>query len=118
MRLKWGTGIASRGRFAGASQPVEAAIPPRVKGRHRDLLREERRREAAAREASASGFDARDAARAAMSSDSESSPSHLSDLPLLGPELTVQEPKPAQGILTTSRIQEPRAIYIAKSALP
>ncbi|KAG5980475.1 hypothetical protein E4U55_003988 [Claviceps digitariae] len=49
MRLKWGTGIASRGRFAGASQPTETAIPPRPKGRHRDLLREERRREAAAR---------------------------------------------------------------------
>ncbi|KAG6068453.1 hypothetical protein E4U32_000606 [Claviceps aff. humidiphila group G2b] len=107
MRLKWGTGIASRGRFAGASQPVEAAIPPRVKGRHRDLLREERRREAAAREASAAGFDARDAARAAMSSDSESSPSHLSDLPRLGPELTVQEPKPAQDGLAKQDVAQP-----------
>ncbi|KAG6103650.1 hypothetical protein E4U31_002642 [Claviceps sp. LM219 group G6] len=107
MRLKWGTGIASRGRFAGASQPVEAAIPPRVKGRHRDLLREERRREAAAREASAAGFDARDAARAAMSSDSESSPSHLSDLPRPGPELTAQEPKPVQDGLAKQDVAQP-----------
>ncbi|KAG6016740.1 hypothetical protein E4U54_000500 [Claviceps lovelessii] len=66
MRLKWGTGIASRGRFAGASQPVETAIPPRPKGRHRDLLREERRREAAARASS-------DGGRPVTSSGSESS---------------------------------------------
>ncbi|KAG6049460.1 hypothetical protein E4U39_006063 [Claviceps sp. Clav50 group G5] len=114
MRLKWGTGIASRGRFAGASQPVEAAILPRVKGRHRDLLREERRREAAAREASASGFDARDAARAAMSSDSESSPSHLSDLPRPGPELTVQEPKPAQDGLAKQGVAPPPPVSRSK----
>ncbi|KAG6026893.1 hypothetical protein E4U19_002349 [Claviceps sp. Clav32 group G5] len=114
MRLKWGTGIASRGRFAGASQPVEAAILPRVKGRHRDLLREERRREAAAREASASGFDARDAARAAMSSDSESSPSHLSDLPRPGPELTVQEPKPAQDGLAKQDVAPPPPVSRSK----
>ncbi|KAG6324808.1 hypothetical protein E4U22_007865 [Claviceps purpurea] len=118
MRLKWGTGIASRGRFAGASQPVEAAIPPRVKGRHRDLLREERRREAAAREASASGFDARDAARAAMSSDSESSPSHLSDLPLLGPELTVQEPKPAQDGLAKQDVARPPVSRLKPKDIP
>ncbi|KAG6250672.1 hypothetical protein E4U23_001285 [Claviceps purpurea] len=118
MRLKWGTGIASRGRFAGASQPVEAAIPPRVKGRHRDLLREERRREAAAREASASGFDARDAARAAMSSDSESSPSHLSDLPLPGPELTVQEPKPAQDGLAKQDVARPPVSRLKPKDIP
>ncbi|KAG6206873.1 hypothetical protein E4U35_001367 [Claviceps purpurea] len=118
MRLKWGTGIASRGRFAGASQPVEAAIPPRVKGRHRDLLREERRREAAAREASASGFDARDAARAAMSSDSESSPSHLSDLPLPGPELTIQEPKPAQDGLAKQDVARPPVSRLKPKDIP
>ncbi|KAG6130072.1 hypothetical protein E4U38_004680 [Claviceps purpurea] len=118
MRLKWGTGIASRGRFAGASQPVEAAIPPRVKGRHRDLLREERRREAAAREASASGFDARDAARAAMSSDSESSPSHLSDLPLPGPELTAQESKPAQDGLAKQDVARPPVSRLKPKDIP
>ncbi|KAG5930228.1 hypothetical protein E4U42_002630 [Claviceps africana] len=68
MRLKWGTGIASRGRFAGASQPVETAIPPRPKGRHRDLLREERRREAAVRASSSQPH----AACPVVSSDSES----------------------------------------------
>jgi hypothetical protein len=47
LRLRWGTGIASRGRFAGASQPVEAAIPERPKGRRRDLVRKERLQEAA-----------------------------------------------------------------------
>ncbi|KAE8364091.1 C6 finger domain protein [Aspergillus caelatus] len=44
IRLRWGTGIASRGRFTGAEEPVEASIPPRVKGRRRDLSRERRRK--------------------------------------------------------------------------
>ncbi|KAB8230400.1 Zn(II)2Cys6 transcription factor [Aspergillus alliaceus] len=43
IRLRWGSGIASRGRFIGACEPVEASIPPRVKGRRRDLSRERRR---------------------------------------------------------------------------
>ena len=37
MRLRWGTGIASRGRFTGADKPLEESIPPRPKGRLRDL---------------------------------------------------------------------------------
>ncbi|KAE8310308.1 C6 finger domain protein [Aspergillus transmontanensis] len=44
IRLRWGSGIASRGRFTGAEEPVEASIPPRVKGRRRDLSRERRRK--------------------------------------------------------------------------
>ncbi|EEA23640.1 C6 finger domain protein, putative [Talaromyces marneffei ATCC 18224] len=44
LRLRWGTGIASRGRFTGAEKPVEQSIPPRPKGRRRDLSRERRRR--------------------------------------------------------------------------
>ncbi|KNG86207.1 C6 finger domain protein [Aspergillus nomiae NRRL 13137] len=46
IRLRWGSGIASRGRFTGAEEPVEASIPPRVKGRRRDLSRERRRKPA------------------------------------------------------------------------
>ncbi|KAF7592550.1 hypothetical protein BBP40_012774, partial [Aspergillus hancockii] len=44
IRLRWGSGIASRGRFTGAGEPVEASIPPRLKGRRRDLSRERRRK--------------------------------------------------------------------------
>ncbi|KAJ1709863.1 C6 finger domain protein [Aspergillus flavus] len=44
VQLRWGSGIASRGRFTGAEEPVEASIPPRVKGRQRDLSRERRRK--------------------------------------------------------------------------
>ncbi|OJJ68035.1 hypothetical protein ASPBRDRAFT_47547 [Aspergillus brasiliensis CBS 101740] len=43
VRLRWGTGIASRGRFTGADAPAESSIPPRLQGRQRDLLRERRR---------------------------------------------------------------------------
>lgn len=43
VRLRWGSGIASRGRYTGAGEPVEAAIPFREKGRRRDRLRERRR---------------------------------------------------------------------------
>lgn len=39
VRLRWGTGIASRGRFTGADKPLEESIPPRPKGRRRDLER-------------------------------------------------------------------------------
>jgi hypothetical protein len=45
LRLRWGAGVASRGRFAGASQPVAAAILPRPKGRRRDLDRKKRLQE-------------------------------------------------------------------------
>ncbi|KAE8353199.1 hypothetical protein BDV28DRAFT_112916 [Aspergillus coremiiformis] len=44
IRLRWGSGIASRGRFTGAGEPVESSIPPRTKGRQRDLSREKRRK--------------------------------------------------------------------------
>lgn len=43
VRLRWGTGIASRGRFTGADAPAESSIPPRLQGRQRDLLRERKR---------------------------------------------------------------------------
>ncbi|KAE8382454.1 hypothetical protein BDV26DRAFT_288490 [Aspergillus bertholletiae] len=46
IRLRWGSGIASRGRFTGAEEPVESSIPPRVRGRRRDLSRERRRKRA------------------------------------------------------------------------
>lgn len=40
VRLKWGSGIASRGRYTGADKPLEESVPPRPKGRQRDLIRE------------------------------------------------------------------------------
>ncbi|KAL5355112.1 hypothetical protein BJX96DRAFT_2026 [Aspergillus floccosus] len=43
VRLRWGSGIASRGRYTGAEEPVDAAIPFREKGRRRDRLRERQR---------------------------------------------------------------------------
>lgn len=43
VRLRWGSGIASRGRFAGADKPINASILPRPKGRQRDLERERNR---------------------------------------------------------------------------
>ncbi|OJJ42784.1 hypothetical protein ASPZODRAFT_146955 [Penicilliopsis zonata CBS 506.65] len=39
VRLRWGSGIASRGRFRGALLPLEDAVPARLPGRQRDLLR-------------------------------------------------------------------------------
>ncbi|KAJ5498088.1 hypothetical protein N7453_007139 [Penicillium expansum] len=44
VRLKWGTGIASRGHFTGADKPVKSPVPPRPRGRQRDLSKERRRR--------------------------------------------------------------------------
>ncbi|KAJ5206889.1 hypothetical protein N7472_003337 [Penicillium cf. griseofulvum] len=44
VRLKWGTGIASRGRFTGADKPVKNSVPPRQRGRQRDLSRERKMR--------------------------------------------------------------------------
>lgn len=38
-KLKWDSGIASRGHFMGASVPTLDAVPPRPKGRKRDLER-------------------------------------------------------------------------------
>ncbi|PYH84266.1 hypothetical protein BO82DRAFT_330400 [Aspergillus uvarum CBS 121591] len=43
VRLRWGAGIASRGRYTGAEEPIETSVPPRRKGRRRDLSRERRR---------------------------------------------------------------------------
>ncbi|KAJ5090615.1 hypothetical protein N7532_009299 [Penicillium argentinense] len=40
VRLRWGSGIASRGKYTGADKPLEKSIPPRPKGRQRDLRRE------------------------------------------------------------------------------
>lgn len=48
VRLRWGSGIASRGRFTGADKPLEENIPPRPKGRRRDLSKERKRLEAQA----------------------------------------------------------------------
>lgn len=42
-QLRWGSGIASRGQFTGASAPLEDAIPQRPKGRQRDRLKARRR---------------------------------------------------------------------------
>ncbi|KAH8698739.1 C6 finger domain protein [Talaromyces proteolyticus] len=43
LRLRWGSGIASRGRFTGADKPLLGSGPPRPKGRRRDLSRERKR---------------------------------------------------------------------------
>jgi len=40
VRLRWGSGIASRGRYTGADKPLEESVPPRLKGRARDLKRD------------------------------------------------------------------------------
>lgn len=45
VRLKWGSGIASRGRYTGAEKPLEESVPPRPKGRQRDLIRQKMRSE-------------------------------------------------------------------------
>ncbi|KAJ5376804.1 hypothetical protein N7509_013690 [Penicillium cosmopolitanum] len=45
VRLRWGSGIASRGRYTGADKPLEESVPPRPKGRQRDLIREKMRLE-------------------------------------------------------------------------
>ncbi|KAL4972622.1 hypothetical protein BDW66DRAFT_169411 [Aspergillus desertorum] len=52
MRLRWGTGIASRGHFTGAEAPVRTSILPRAPGRRRDRDRD-RRRQQEGREAQA-----------------------------------------------------------------
>lgn len=46
VRLRWGCGIASRGQFTGADKPLKESVPPRPKGRRRDLSRERKRLEA------------------------------------------------------------------------
>ncbi|KAJ6104531.1 hypothetical protein N7523_010851 [Penicillium sp. IBT 18751x] len=46
VRLRWGSGIASRGRFTGADKPLDENVPARPKGRRRDLSRERMRLEA------------------------------------------------------------------------
>ncbi|KAF4218999.1 hypothetical protein CNMCM5878_004212 [Aspergillus fumigatiaffinis] len=43
VRLRWGSGIASRGHYTGAEAPVDTSIPPRVPGRRRDRNRARRR---------------------------------------------------------------------------
>lgn len=43
VRLRWGSGIASRGHFTGADKPLKESVPPRPKGRRRDLSRERQR---------------------------------------------------------------------------
>lgn len=40
VRLRWGSGIASRGKYTGADKPLEESVPPRLKGRARDLKRD------------------------------------------------------------------------------
>lgn len=39
IRLRWGNGIASRGRFTGAEVPTAESIPQREKGRKRERKR-------------------------------------------------------------------------------
>ena len=50
MRLRWGIGIASRGRFTGADKPLEESIPSRPKGRLRDLEKKRKLSEGLQRE--------------------------------------------------------------------
>jgi hypothetical protein len=45
VRLRWGSGIASRGHFTGADKPVKGSAPSRPRGRQRDLSRERKKRE-------------------------------------------------------------------------
>ncbi|KAG5932073.1 hypothetical protein E4U53_001494 [Claviceps sorghi] len=114
MRLKWGTGIASRGRFAGASQPVETAIPPRPKGRHRDLLREERRREAAARASSSQSSQSSQshAACPVTSSDSESNISTPPAHSTTTSPIAQQDDAADQEITQQAVITQPRLMVI------
>lgn len=51
VRLRWGSGIASRGQFTGADKPLKESIPSRPKGRQRDLNREKKKLEIALSEA-------------------------------------------------------------------
>ncbi|KAJ5734463.1 hypothetical protein N7493_003249 [Penicillium malachiteum] len=46
VRLRWGSGIASRGQFTGADKPLKESVPVRTKGRRRDLSRERKKLEA------------------------------------------------------------------------
>ncbi|KAJ5632453.1 hypothetical protein N7490_008792 [Penicillium lividum] len=46
VRLRWGSGIASRGQFTGADKPLKESVPAKPKGRQRDLNRERKRLEA------------------------------------------------------------------------
>ncbi|KAJ6015487.1 hypothetical protein N7540_010078 [Penicillium herquei] len=48
VRLRWGSGIASRGQFTGADKPLKENVPARTKGRRRDLSRERKKLEASA----------------------------------------------------------------------
>ncbi|CAG8010956.1 unnamed protein product [Penicillium salamii] len=41
VRLKWGAGIASRGRFTGADKPIQDSVPRRQRGRQRDLAKKQ-----------------------------------------------------------------------------
>ncbi|EKV11149.1 hypothetical protein PDIG_52490 [Penicillium digitatum PHI26] len=43
VRLRWGMGIASRGRLTGADTPAKNSVPPRPRGRQRDLIKERER---------------------------------------------------------------------------
>ncbi|KAJ5659369.1 hypothetical protein N7507_005820 [Penicillium longicatenatum] len=43
VRLRWGSGIASRGQFTGADKPLKESVPSRPKGRQRDLNRERKK---------------------------------------------------------------------------
>ncbi|KAJ5375634.1 hypothetical protein N7517_007640 [Penicillium concentricum] len=57
VRLRWGSGVASRGRFTGADKPLEENVPPRQLGRRRDLSRERKRLEAQAQTQRENGCD-------------------------------------------------------------
>ncbi|KAJ5173044.1 hypothetical protein N7492_005637 [Penicillium capsulatum] len=45
VRLRWGAGIASRGRFMGADKPLEENVPARPKGRQRDISKQKKMQE-------------------------------------------------------------------------
>ncbi|XHG09637.1 hypothetical protein AWENTII_012683 [Aspergillus wentii] len=58
VRLRWGSGIASRGRFTGADKPVGECVSARPKGRQRDL--EKKRKQSVVEHDGVAGNDSHD----------------------------------------------------------
>ncbi|KAH1319402.1 hypothetical protein KXV81_008131 [Aspergillus fumigatus] len=84
VRLRWGSGIASRGLYAGAEAPVDTSIPPRVPGRRRDRIRARRAQQEGeirtqVTEVTSSQDYAQEDSRPSPASFSFSSPGHSKD---------------------------------------
>ncbi|KAH2599718.1 hypothetical protein KXV63_003861 [Aspergillus fumigatus] len=84
VRLRWGSGIASRGRYAGAEAPVDTSIPLRVPGRRRDRIRARRAQQEGeirtqVTEVTSSQDYAQEDSRPSPASFSFSSPGHSKD---------------------------------------